>query len=82
MANDASNSPGPADKAARDALLDELLVATNEWAATETERIASEAAFLESALTARGGAALTDSANVEKGTVLAADSIGFFLRGS
>jgi hypothetical protein len=72
----------PSDKPARDALLDELLTAVNEWADEETTRINDEAKFLTDTMAGRGGAAQAASANVEQGTVLAADTIAVFLRGS
>lgn len=72
----------PSDKAARDALLDELQAALTEWSTEETTRITEETAFLNSVLIGRGGAAKLASANVDRGTILAADSISFFLRGS
>lgn len=67
--------------AERNARLDELKAATNKWADKETERLKSEAAFLESILKGRTGAGRLTNQNVSDSSKLVVNEISKFLEG-
>lgn len=68
-------------KAERDARLDELKKATNEWADKEIKRLEDEAKFLKSILQGRTGAGRLTNQNVSDASKLVVDKISQFLTG-
>jgi hypothetical protein len=68
-------------KAERDARLDALKAATDEWADKEIKRLEDEAIFLKSILEGRTGAGRLVSQNVADSSKLVVDKISQFLEG-
>lgn len=71
-----------ADKNARDALLDELATAVEEWYEAEIALIDQEEAFLKSVLRGRTGSERLASSNTEEAGLLVIDDLGSFLSGA
>lgn len=69
------------DKAARDALLQQLQDATNKWYDVEAKRINDEVAFVRSVLKGRGGASALATSNLQKSKLLVINDIATFLAG-
>lgn len=69
------------DKEYRDALLDELKAATEEWFDKEKERIENEVAHLKSVLKGRTGSERLQRATTEQSEILVIDDITTFLGG-
>lgn len=65
----------------RNALLDELTVALDDWYNKELEAIDAEAGFMRQVVKARSSASALSSGNVDKGKVLVIDDITSFLAG-
>jgi hypothetical protein len=70
-----------ARKSERDARLDELQKATDEWADKEIKRFEDEAVFLKSILKGRTGAGRLANQNVADSSKLVVDEISRFLEG-
>jgi len=70
-----------AQKAERDARLDALKAATDEWADKEIKRLEDEAVFLKSILKGRTGAGRLVNQNVADSSKLVVDKISQFLEG-
>jgi len=68
-------------KAERDARLDKLKKATDEWADKEIKRLEDEAKFLKSILQGRTGAGRLTNQNVSDASKLVVDKISQFLTG-
>lgn len=68
-------------KADRDARLDALKAATDEWADKETARLTDEATFLKSILKGRTGAGRLANQNVADSSKLLVSEISQFLEG-
>ena len=66
---------------ARDARLDELQAATEEWADKEIKRLEDEVIFLKSILEGRTGAGRLASQNVDDSSKLLVDEVSVFLEG-
>ena len=69
------------DKAARDARLDALKTAVDEWSTKEKKRYEDEAKFLQSVIDGHTGVGKTVSANAQKSSDYAVDQISQFLEG-
>lgn len=65
----------------RDARLDALKKATDEWADKEIKRLEDEATFLKSILKGRTGAGRLTNQNVSDSSKLVVDEISQFLEG-
>ena len=72
---------GDPQKAERDARLDALKKATDEWADKEVKRLEDEAKFLKSILQGRTGAGRLVNQNVVDSSKLVVDKISQFLVG-
>jgi hypothetical protein len=70
-----------ADKDNRDALLDELKQAVEEWFEAEMKAIDDEEVFLKSVLRGRTGSERLAAANTASARVLVIDDLGSFLSG-
>jgi hypothetical protein len=70
------------DRERRDALLDDLLEASNEYFQREEARINDEVSFLKSVLRGRTGSERLAQANAEQAEILVIDDIGSFLAGT
>jgi len=68
-------------QADRDARLDALKKATDEWADKETKRLEDEAIFLKAVLKGRTGAGRLANQNVADSSKLVVDEISQFLEG-
>ena len=68
-------------QAERDARLDALKKATDEWADKETKRFEDEVKFLKSVLKGRTGAGRLANQNVADSSKLVVDEISQFLEG-
>jgi len=68
-------------KTERDARLDALKKATDEWADKEIKRLEDEATFLKSVLKGRTGAGRLANQNVADSSKLVVDEISQFLEG-
>lgn len=74
-------SPADTKQADRDARLDALKKATEEWTEKETKRLEDEAKFLKSVLKGRTGAGRLANQNVADSSKLVVDEISQFLEG-
>ncbi len=70
-----------ADLERRNALLDELKVALDDWAETEEEKVQKEIDFMKSVLRGRTGSERLARSNTEEARVLGIDDIDSFLTG-
>ena len=70
------------DKDRRDALLDDLKQATEEWYASEEQKIDDEVEFLKSVMRGRTGSERLARENTQQGQILVANDINSFLAGS
>jgi hypothetical protein len=77
----ADTTPTSPTKAARDARLDTLKVAVDEWGKKEKKRYEDEAKFLQSVIDGHTGAGKVVSANTQKSSAYAVDKISQFLEG-
>lgn len=68
-------------KAERDARLDALKTAVDEWGKKEKKRYEDEAKFLQSVIDGHTGAGKTASANAQKSAAYCVDQISQFLEG-
>lgn len=66
---------------ARDAILDELKEATEDWFEAESSRINDEVTFLKSVLRGRTGSESVARSNTSEARVLVLNDIGSFLTG-
>lgn len=74
--------PAPdARKTARDALLDRLKTAFDQWHDSETKRLTDEVTFLKSVLKGRTGSERVARANTAQAEVLVINDISTFLQG-
>lgn len=70
-----------ADKERRDALLDELKEAVDDWAEAEEEKVTKEIDFMKSVLRGRTGSERLSRSNTEEARILVIDDISSFLTG-
>lgn len=70
-----------ADKERRDALLDELKEAVDNWAEAEEEKVTKEIDFMKSVLRGRTGSERLSRSNTEEARILVIDDIDSFLTG-
>ena len=70
------------DKERRDALLDELKTATEEWYAAEKKQIEDEVTFVKSVLRGRTGSERLARSNTAEARILVQDDVTSFLGGS
>lgn len=70
------------DKERRDALLDELKTATEEWYGAEKQRIEDEVTFAKSVLRGRTGSERLARSNTEEARILVQDDVTSFLAGT
>lgn len=70
-----------ADKERRDALLDELKQAVDDWAEAEEEKVTKEIDFMKSVLRGRTGSERLSRSNTEEARILVIDDIDSFLTG-
>jgi hypothetical protein len=70
-----------ADLERRNALLDELKEAVDDWAEAEEEKVNKEIDFMKSVLRGRTGSERLSRSNTEEARVLVLDDIDSFLTG-
>ena len=70
-----------ASKEERDARLDSLKQAVNEWADSETKRLTAESSLLKKILKGREGSERLNNASVESASDLLVDELSQFLTG-
>ncbi len=71
----------PADTDRRNALLDQLKAAVDDWHEAESKRITDEAEFVKSVMRGRTGSERANRSNTAAARVLVIDDIQSFLTG-